>query len=166
VSEVYILHAMVFCEHTIQYNGTSYVCYLMHVIVIFRSLLLNGYQGLFSLGHSGQGVKLTTHPLLYSRSRMVELYVHSPYIFMAWCLIFVLVSFIYVFLSMFFSCILKMFLLFCFYDVHSIRYGFICVTCIEYVIKSILDYCYFFVWLKCVLHKAHPVCPVILMDSL
>jgi hypothetical protein len=32
-------------------------------------------------------VNLTTHLHLVPRSRMVELYLHSPYLFMAWCLI-------------------------------------------------------------------------------
>jgi hypothetical protein len=40
-----------------------------------------------TLGESGQGMKLTTHSHLVLRSRMVELYLHSSFVFMAWCLI-------------------------------------------------------------------------------
>jgi hypothetical protein len=32
-------------------------------------------------------MKLTTHLYLVLKSRMVEIYLHSPYIFLAWCLI-------------------------------------------------------------------------------
>jgi hypothetical protein len=42
------------------------------------SLLSNGYWGLFNRGLSGRGVNLTTHLHLVPRSRMVELYLHSP----------------------------------------------------------------------------------------
>jgi hypothetical protein len=48
-------------------------------------LLFNEYRGLFLRGWSGQGAKLTTDLHLVPRSRMVELYLHSPYVFMAWC---------------------------------------------------------------------------------
>jgi hypothetical protein len=42
------------------------------------SLLSSEYRG-----HSGWNVKLATHLNLVPRSRMVELYLHSPYTFMA-----------------------------------------------------------------------------------
>jgi hypothetical protein len=32
-------------------------------------------------------MKLTTHLYIMPRSRMVELYPYTPYVFMAWCLI-------------------------------------------------------------------------------
>jgi hypothetical protein len=38
-------------------------------------------------GKVAVGVKLTTHLQLVQRSGMVELYLHSPYVFMTWCLI-------------------------------------------------------------------------------
>jgi hypothetical protein len=38
-------------------------------------------------GKGGRDVKLTTHLHLVPRLRMVELYLHPPYIFMAWCFI-------------------------------------------------------------------------------
>jgi hypothetical protein len=41
------------------------------------SLLSNGYWRLLSWAYIGQGVKLTTHLHLMSRSRMVVLYFHS-----------------------------------------------------------------------------------------
>jgi hypothetical protein len=41
------------------------------------------YPVLFPRGKSGWGVMLTTHLHLVPRSRMVELYFHSPYFFMA-----------------------------------------------------------------------------------
>jgi hypothetical protein len=41
---------------------------------------------MFPRGISGRTVKLTTHVHLMMRSRMMELYIHSP-IFMAWCLV-------------------------------------------------------------------------------
>jgi hypothetical protein len=40
-------------------------------------LLSDGYRGFFPTGQSGRGVKLTT-PHLLPRSRMMELYLHSP----------------------------------------------------------------------------------------
>jgi hypothetical protein len=42
------------------------------------SLLYNVYLGPFQGGLSGRGMKLTTHLRLTPRSRMVELYFHSP----------------------------------------------------------------------------------------
>jgi hypothetical protein len=42
------------------------------------SLLSNGYHGMYSRGKSSGDVKLTTHLHLVPRSRMVELYLHSP----------------------------------------------------------------------------------------
>jgi hypothetical protein len=42
------------------------------------SLLSNEYQGLFPGWYSGWGVKLATHLHLVPRSRIVELYLHSP----------------------------------------------------------------------------------------
>jgi hypothetical protein len=41
-------------------------------------LLSSGYRRLFPWGYSAWGVKLTTHLHLVPRSRMVELYLHSP----------------------------------------------------------------------------------------
>jgi hypothetical protein len=38
----------------------------------------NGYRGLFPWDYSSRGVKLTTHLHLVPKSRMVELYFHSP----------------------------------------------------------------------------------------
>jgi hypothetical protein len=46
------------------------------------SHLSNWHQGLLPRGLSSQGVKLPTHFHLETRQRMVELYLHSPYIFM------------------------------------------------------------------------------------
>jgi hypothetical protein len=43
------------------------------------SLLSNGYRGLFLLGLSGRGVKLTAHFHPVPRSRIMELYFHSPH---------------------------------------------------------------------------------------
>jgi hypothetical protein len=43
------------------------------------SLLSNGYRGRFPEGYRGRGVKLTTHLHLVPRSRMLELYLHSPH---------------------------------------------------------------------------------------
>jgi hypothetical protein len=51
------------------------------------SLLSNWYWELIPRNWSGRDVKLTTHFYLVPRSRMVQLYLHSPYTFMAWCLI-------------------------------------------------------------------------------
>jgi hypothetical protein len=51
------------------------------------SLLFNGYLELFPRVQSGQGVKLPIHLPLVPRSRMMELYLHSPYAFMTCCLI-------------------------------------------------------------------------------
>jgi hypothetical protein len=42
------------------------------------SLLSNGHRGLFPRRLCGQGGKLITHLQLVPRSRMVELYLHSP----------------------------------------------------------------------------------------
>jgi hypothetical protein len=42
------------------------------------SLLSIGYRRLFPCGYSGRSAKLTTHHHLMQRSRMVELYLHSP----------------------------------------------------------------------------------------
>jgi hypothetical protein len=42
------------------------------------SLLSNGYSGLLPWRSNSHGVKLTTHVHLVPRSRMVELYFHSP----------------------------------------------------------------------------------------
>jgi hypothetical protein len=39
--------------------------------------------GLFPWGWSGMGVKPTTNLILVQRSRMVEIYLHSPYVFAA-----------------------------------------------------------------------------------
>jgi hypothetical protein len=50
-------------------------------------VLSNGYQGLLFWEQSGRRVKLTTHLNLVPKSRMVELYLHSPYVFMSWCLV-------------------------------------------------------------------------------
>jgi hypothetical protein len=50
------------------------------------SLPSNEYRGGSPWGQSGQGVELTIHLHLLSKSRM-ELYLHSPYVFMTWCLI-------------------------------------------------------------------------------
>jgi hypothetical protein len=44
-------------------------------------------EGSSTREYSGQGVKVITHINLVPRSRMVELYFHSPYVFMAWYLI-------------------------------------------------------------------------------
>jgi hypothetical protein len=44
-------------------------------------------QGALLPGQSSRSVKLTTHLHLVARSRMMGLHLHSPYIFMAWCLI-------------------------------------------------------------------------------
>jgi hypothetical protein len=41
-------------------------------------LLPNGYQGLFPRGLSSCGVKYTAYLHLVPKSRMVELYLHSP----------------------------------------------------------------------------------------
>jgi hypothetical protein len=43
-------------------------------------LLFNGYQGQFLQEYSGWGVKLTAHLHLVLGSRMVEQYLHSPYV--------------------------------------------------------------------------------------
>jgi hypothetical protein len=40
-------------------------------------LLSNGYWGLFPSGQSGRGAMLTTHLQLVTRSRKVDLYIHS-----------------------------------------------------------------------------------------
>jgi hypothetical protein len=42
------------------------------------SLLSNGYRGLSPRGLSGRDVKLTIHLHLIPRSKIVELYLHSP----------------------------------------------------------------------------------------
>jgi hypothetical protein len=42
---------------------------------------------LLSRGYGGRSVKMTTHPHLVPRSRIMELYFRSPYVFMALCLI-------------------------------------------------------------------------------
>jgi hypothetical protein len=42
-----------------------------------HSLLFNEYRRLFP-GENGRGVKLTTHLHIMPRSRVVELYLHSP----------------------------------------------------------------------------------------
>jgi len=48
----------------------------------------NGYQGLFSWGYIGRGVKLTTHLHVMPRSRMYGLIPPLPqYASMAWCLV-------------------------------------------------------------------------------
>jgi hypothetical protein len=49
------------------------------------SLLCIWYQGFFLREWRGKGVSLTTHLHLVPRLRIVELYLHSPYVFMAWC---------------------------------------------------------------------------------
>jgi hypothetical protein len=49
-------------------------------------ILFSEYRGQFPLGKSGRGVKLTTHLPLVPRSKMVELYLHSLHVFMAWYL--------------------------------------------------------------------------------
>jgi hypothetical protein len=41
-----------------------------------RSLIVNGYLGLFTRENSGRDVKLTIHLHLKTRSRRVELYLH------------------------------------------------------------------------------------------
>jgi hypothetical protein len=46
-----------------------------------------GTRGSLLRKKCGCGMKLTTHLHLMLRSRMVELYLHSPYVFMTWCLI-------------------------------------------------------------------------------
>jgi hypothetical protein len=46
-----------------------------------------GIEGSFPGDKSGCCVKLTTHLHLMPRSRMVEIYLHFPYVFMTWCLI-------------------------------------------------------------------------------
>jgi hypothetical protein len=46
-----------------------------------------GTGGLFPLALSDRGVKLTTQVHLVPTLRMVELYLNSPTVFMAWCLI-------------------------------------------------------------------------------
>jgi hypothetical protein len=51
------------------------------------NLLSNGCHGLCPRVCSGRGVKLTTYLYLMPRSRMLELFLHSPYVFMAWCLV-------------------------------------------------------------------------------
>jgi hypothetical protein len=50
------------------------------------SLLSNGYQDLFTWEQSGRGMKLTTHLHLVPRSRMEELYLHSPIRLHVWWL--------------------------------------------------------------------------------
>jgi hypothetical protein len=50
-------------------------------------LLSSGCRGLFLRLLSCRGVNLTTHLYLVPRSRMVELYLHFPNVFTAWCLI-------------------------------------------------------------------------------
>jgi hypothetical protein len=47
------------------------------------SLLSNGYRGLFTRGWNGSGVKLTTHLQLEPRSKNMDLYIHTPYAFIA-----------------------------------------------------------------------------------
>jgi hypothetical protein len=42
------------------------------------TFLSKGYWGLFPKGETGRSVKLTTHLHLVPRSRLVELYFHSP----------------------------------------------------------------------------------------
>jgi hypothetical protein len=37
-------------------------------------------------GLTGRGVKMTNHLHLVPRTKMVELYLHTPYIFMVYCL--------------------------------------------------------------------------------
>jgi hypothetical protein len=50
------------------------------------SLLYNGCHGLFQLGESGRGVKVTTHLHLVPRSKNSWSYTSTPqYVFMAWC---------------------------------------------------------------------------------
>jgi hypothetical protein len=58
-------------------------CLLYSVQTGPPSLLSNGYRGLFLRGYSGKRPKLATHFHLVPRSRMVELYFYSPYVFMA-----------------------------------------------------------------------------------
>jgi hypothetical protein len=45
------------------------------------SILSIVYRGLFPRWSSGRGVKLTIHLHLVSKSKIVELYLHSPYVF-------------------------------------------------------------------------------------
>jgi hypothetical protein len=47
------------------------------------SLQQNGYRVLFCRGKSGRCVKLNAHLRLLPMSRIMELYLHSPYAFMA-----------------------------------------------------------------------------------
>jgi hypothetical protein len=49
-------------------------------------LLYMGYHGMFPQKYN-RGVKLTIHLHLVPRLRILEIHFHSPYIFMAWCLI-------------------------------------------------------------------------------
>jgi hypothetical protein len=51
------------------------------------SLLSKDYWKVFPWGWSGRSLKLTTHLRVVPRWRMVQLYLHSPCVFMAWCLI-------------------------------------------------------------------------------
>jgi hypothetical protein len=51
------------------------------------SLLPNEYRGLFAWEQNGRDVKLTTYLHLVPRLKRALLYFHSPYVFMAYCLI-------------------------------------------------------------------------------
>jgi hypothetical protein len=51
------------------------------------TFLASGYEGFFSLEIKLLGLKLTIHFHLLSRSRMVDLHLHSPYVFVECCLI-------------------------------------------------------------------------------
>jgi hypothetical protein len=51
------------------------------------SLVSYGYRRLLPRGYSSRGVKRTTHLHQMPRSRMMELYLTPPYVFMAQCLI-------------------------------------------------------------------------------
>jgi hypothetical protein len=51
------------------------------------SLLSNWYRGLFPWRWSCQSMKQTIHLHPVPRSRMVELYLHSTYVFMGWLFI-------------------------------------------------------------------------------
>jgi hypothetical protein len=52
-----------------------------------KPLILTGFWALYLREYRGRGVKLTTRLNLVLRSRMVELYLNFPYVFMELCLI-------------------------------------------------------------------------------
>jgi hypothetical protein len=56
-------------------------------IFLFSIMSRLALSGAVSLDSSGRGMELTTQLPLLMRLKMVNLYLHSPYVLMVWCLI-------------------------------------------------------------------------------